>query len=271
MNLIEKENLFGRTKKETSRIGVFGVGYDKVDLKAASQYGICVVRTAGANATGVAEMALTMILATRRQIMQNRAVVESGVWVKNVGTETVRKTVGIVGFGTIGQILAKLLSGFDCEILAYDPFPNTAKMDELGVKSCELDYLVEHSDAISIHVPYSEQTHHLFNADRIAKMKKSAVLVCTARGNIVDEDALYDALVSNRIAGAGLDVYATEPLLKTSKLIGLPNVVLTPHVASQTMESLWAVYKKAIDLAVDFYQDKELQWPDLLNPDYKKA
>lgn len=246
----------------------FGVGYDKVNLPDATRYGICVARTAGANAPGVAEMAFTMILALRRQLEINRRVVESGVWVRHVAVEMVSKTVGIVGFGAIGQILAKLCSGFDCQVLAYDAYPNREKMQELGVTYCPLEELVQRSDAISIHVPYCPETHHMFDKRMLGLMKPDAVLVCTARGNLVDEDALYDALIHNRIGGAGLDVFAAEPLPVTSRLIGLDNVILTPHVASQTVGSLWATYKKAIDIAADFFAGKPIGKADLLNPEY---
>lgn len=262
------ESIFQHIHRRCKLLVRFGVGFDKVNLADATKYGICITRTTGANSASVAEMALAQILAARRQLTVNRQVVASGNWVKNVGNETMGKTVGIVGFGAVGQILAKLLSGFGCKILAYDPFPNLEKMKELGVENCALQPLVEQSDAISIHVPYSEDTHHLFDAAMIARMKSTAVLVCTARGNIVDEDALYDALKNRRIGGAGLDVFHQEPLPATSPLIGLDNIVLTPHVASQTVEALWAIYKKAIDIAYDFYAGNPIAAPDLLNPDY---
>ncbi len=248
----------------------FGVGFDKVNLDDATQCGICIARTAGANASGVAELALTMILAARRQLELNRRVVESGKWVRNVGMELIGKTIGIVGFGAIGQILAKLVRGFDCRILAYDPYPNLEIMQELGVQNCALDDLVKQSDAISIHVPYNASTHHMFDARRIGLMKKDAVIVCTARGNLIDEDALFDTLVNHRIAGAGLDVFSQEPLPTDARLIQLDNIILTPHVASQTVDSLWATYKKAIDIAADFFSGKSLAKADILNPDYVK-
>lgn len=246
----------------------FGVGYDKVNLADASACGLAVARTTGANATGVAEMALTLLLAAKRQLMINRKTVASGLWVKNVGHELVGATVGIVGFGAVGQLLARLLMGFQCRVLAYDPYPNTAKMSELGVNACDLKSLVEQSDAISIHVPYGPQTHHMFDEAMLSRMKREAVIVCTARGNIIDEDALYRALTQGRIAAAGLDVYAQEPLSAASPLIGLDNVILTPHVSSQTVESLWATYRKAVTIASDFFAGKPISSADLLNPDY---
>lgn len=261
-------SIFTRIVPRCKLLVRFGVGFDKVNLEDATASGIAVARTSGANSTGVAEMALTQILAARRQLMINRKTVNSGVWVKNVGSELIGATVGIVGFGAIGQLLAQLLQGFRCRILAYDPSNPVQAANALGVELCDFDTLISQSDAVSIHTPYCPQTHHLFNADVLSRMKNDAVLVCTARGNIIDEDALYEALKNKTIAAAGLDVYATEPLPEESRLIGLDNVILTPHVSSQTVESLMATYRKAIDIAADFYAGKPLSPRDLLNPDY---
>ena len=130
--------------------------------------------------------------------------------------------------------------------------------------------LFRESDAISVHVPYTPETHHLVNKERLMLMKPTAVIVCNSRGNIVDEDALAEVLKENRILGAGLDVFAEEPLAADSPLMGLDNIILTPHVSGQTYDALWNTYKKAIDIAADFYAGKELSKADLLNPDYNK-
>lgn len=260
-------SIFTRITPRCKLLVRFGVGFDKVNLADATANGIAIARTAGANSTGVAEMALTQILAAKRQLMINRKTVNEGVWVKNVGSELIGANVGIVGFGAIGQMLARLLRGFQCRILAYDPKPNEAKMKELGVENCSFEELLAQSDAISIHVPYCPQTHHMFNEETFDLMKDTAVLVCTARGNIIDEDALYVALREHKLAAAGLDVYAMEPCPKDSKLIGLDNIILTPHVSSQTVQSLLATYKKAIDIATDFYAGRDLSRLDFLNPE----
>lgn len=249
----------------------FGVGFDKVDLEAATKHGLCVTRTTGANKTGVAEMALTMLLAAGRQLMVNRATVNSGVWVKNIGSELIGKKVGILGFGNIGIALARLLSGFGCELVAYDLYPDEAAARELNVRFTDLEEIFTTCDRISVHLPYTRETHHLINKETLEKMKPDAVLVCTARGNIIDEDALYEVLKNHKIGGAGLDVYGTEPLPKTSKLTELDNIILTPHVASQTVESLWNTYKKAIDIAADFFEGRTIDKADLLNPEYVNA
>lgn len=263
------DRIFNRLNGRCKLLVRFGVGYDKVDLKAASAHGLCVARTTGANKTGVAEMALMMILAAGRQVMINRNTVNSGVWVKNIGRELIGKKVGILGFGNIGITLAKLLTGFDCEVVAYDINRNTEAAKELNVRFTDMEEIFTTCDAVSVHLPYNEETDHLINANILAKMKKNAILVCTARGKIVDEDALYNALKNRTIAGAGLDVYAVEPLPADSRLTELDNIILTPHVSSQTYESIWNTYKKAVDIAADFFEGKALEPADLLNPDYK--
>ncbi|HUM82393.1 MAG TPA: phosphoglycerate dehydrogenase [Lachnospiraceae bacterium] len=263
------DEIFSQIKERCRLLIRFGVGFDQVNLKDASKEGICVTRTTGANAQSVAEMALSQILACARQLEKNRRTVESGVWVKNVGVEISGKTVGIIGFGAIGKKLAGLLSGFACRILVYDPNITKETEEEYGVSGVSLDELYEKCDAISIHVPYIPATHHMINKDALSKMKKTAILVCTSRGNIVDEEALYEALKENRILGAGLDVYADEPLSPSNPLIGLDNVILTPHVSGQTWDALWGTYEKAIDIAADFFAGRKLSKADLLNPDYK--
>jgi D-3-phosphoglycerate dehydrogenase len=263
------ENIFGRMNDRCKLLVRFGVGFDKVDLPAASAHGICVTRTTGANRTGVADMALMMMMAAGRQVMINRKTVESGVWVKNIGSELIGKKIGILGFGNIGITLAKLLTGFDCEVVAYDVYRNEEAAKAYHVRFTDLEEIFTTCDAVSVHLPYNSETDHLIDAGVFDKMKKNAVLVCTARGNIIDEDALYDALVNHKIAAAGLDVYAKEPLPKDSRLIGLDNIILTPHVSSQTSESIWYTYKKGVDIVADFFAGKELDRGDLLNPDYK--
>lgn len=262
------EAIFSRMNDRCKLLVRFGVGFDKVNLPDATAHGLAVARTTGANKTGVAEMALMMMLAAGRQVNINRKTVASGVWEKNIGHELIGKRVGILGFGNIGIALAHLLQGFDCELLAYDVYQNEAAAQELGVRFASLEEIFTTCDAISVHLPYNSETDHLIGAEVFRKMKKDAILVCTARGNIVDEDALYEALVSHEIGGAGLDVYGKEPLPTDSKLIGLDNIILTPHVSSQTCESIWATYKKGIDIVADFFAGKELDRSDLLNPDY---
>ena len=262
------EEIFSAIEGKCPLLVRFGVGFDKVDLDAATRHGIAVARTTGANASGVAEMALTLILACRRELRPNRfRCIETGRWDKYIANETAGATVGILGFGAIGRLLARMLLGLGCTVIAYDPFPNLDLAQEMGVKMVELDELFTTADAISVHVPYNKDTHHMVSAQRLAQMKPTAVIVNTARGNIIDEDALYDALKAGQIRGAGLDVYAVEPLPADSKLLELDNLILSPHFSSQTVESLWNTYKMAIDITADFYAGKDS--PHILNPAYK--
>lgn len=261
------EEIFREMGERCKLLVRFGVGYDKVDLAAATKHHIAVARTTGANTPGVAEMALTLILACQRKLKRNQKCIETGKWEKNVARATIGSTIGIVGFGAIGQALADLLKGFGCRIIAYDPFPNTELMRQKGIELVVLDELFKTSDAISIHVPYAESTHHLVGARLLSLMKPTAVIVNTSRGNIIDEEALYDALANDRIGGAALDVFSKEPLPTDSRLIKLDNIILTPHVSSQTVESLWNIYRMAIDIAAEFFAD--IDSPHILNPEYK--
>ena len=255
--------------KDSARILVrYGVGFDAVNLKDATDAGIAISRTTAANSESVAEMAFSMIMSAKRLLIRNQECVKTGNWVRNIGSEMLGKKVGIMGFGAIGKRLAKLFSGFDCEILAYDPFLPREVCESMNARKVELDELFREADAISVHVPYTKENHHIVNAERLAMMKETAVIVCTARGNLVDEDALYEALKAGKILGAGLDVYAVEPLPTDSPLLTLDNVILTPHVSAQTHEALWNMYKKAIDIASDYLDGKDIG-RDLLNPDVK--
>ena len=263
--------IFSQIKDSVKLLVRYGVGFEAVNLPDASANGIAIARTTGANAEAVAEMAMAMILGAKRQLMRNRYVANSGVWgAKDVGGEMKGKKLGLLGFGMISRLLAGLFSGFQVEVLAYDPFLSKESMAAAGARKVDLDELFRESDAISIHIPYTEESYHLVNAERLAMMKETAVLVCAARGNIVDEDALYEALKARRILGAGLDVFAREPLPADSPLTRLDNVILTPHVAAQTEEALWAMYQKAVDIAADFLDGRDIG-RDLLNPEYKNA
>jgi len=168
------EEIFSKISRRCRLLIRFGVGYDQVDLKAASKHGICIARTTGANQTGVAEMALTQILAAGRQLVRNRKTVESGKWTKNIGNELLGKRVGILGFGNVGQCFAKLLSGFDTEILVYDVLHDENVVGKFGAKYSTLEEIFSTCDAISVHLPYCSETHHLIGADLLARMKKTA-------------------------------------------------------------------------------------------------
>lgn len=213
----------------------FGVGTDNFDLETMRKMGVQVGVIANHNA--VAEFALTLILSAMKNLPRYDAVVREGKWSRFPMRELSKKTVGIVGFGRIGKRLAELLAGFDVELLAYDPYMNEAAAAERMVTPVSLDELLARSDVVSLHLPAMEQTYHMMNAETIGKMKDGAYLVNTSRGALVDEKALYDALVSGKITAAGLDVYEKEPVTADNPLFGLENNVLAPHVSALSFET----------------------------------
>jgi D-3-phosphoglycerate dehydrogenase len=219
-------------------IGRAGVGLDNVDSAHAKSKNIKVVNTPGATSISVAELAVSLMFAVCRKVAFGDRGTRKGDWPKKSceGIEIHGKTVGIIGIGKIGKETAKRVMALGATAYYYDIVrPSASDEKQLGIEYRPLDELVAMSDIISIHVPMTPETKGLLNKDRIAKMKKGAILVNTSRGGIVDEAALYDALKSGHLYGAGLDVFETEPL-KTSKLFELDNIVMTPHVGAQTEE-----------------------------------
>jgi D-3-phosphoglycerate dehydrogenase len=215
-------------------IARYGVGVDRVDLDAARAMGICVTYTPGANSASVAELAVGLMLALARQIPQANAAAQKGQFPRLAGIALEGKTTGILGLGAIGKQLALRLAGFGCRILAYDPYPDAefARLNHIELVS--LDELLTQADFVSLHLPVLPETRRLVNADFLNKMKPGAYLVNTARGEIVDEQALYQALVSGRLSGAALDAYAQEPPPPGHPLLSLPQVISTPHLGAQT-------------------------------------
>ena len=220
-------------------IARYGVGYDRVDLAAARAAGIVVTNTPEANSNSVADLAVALMLAVGRHIPQAHADTHAGGWGKFNGISLTGKTVGLLGFGRIGQRVAKRVQGFDCPVIAYDPFLSQEAMAALGVVKCEtIDDVLRQADFVSLHLPANEQTRGSINAQKLALMKPTAILVNTARGEVVDEPALVQAVRSGTIAGAGLDVFASEPI-DVSLYQDTDRIVLTPHIAAHSEEALY--------------------------------
>lgn len=213
----------------------FGVGTDNFDLATMKEMGLEVGVIANYNA--VAEFALTHILALLKNLPRYDAAARSGAWSRFEMRELTGKTVGVVGFGRIGKRLCELLSGFGVTVLAYDPFMNEQAAFERKVIPVTLDKLLESADIVSLHLPATEETKHLINADTIAKMKDGAYLINTSRGALVDEAALLAALQSGKLSGAALDVFEKEPVTADNPLFALPNTVLSPHCSALTYET----------------------------------
>lgn len=223
-------------------IGRAGIGVDNIDVPAATERGIVVFNTPDANATTTAELTIAHLLSLSRHLPQADRSVRGGTWqpTRYVGSEVSGKTLGIVGFGTIGRLVAVRAAGLKMRVLAYDPFVAPEIMAENAAEPCELDTLVAEADYVSLHCPLIEKTRNLIDAERLTRMKKGARLINCARGGLVDEVALAAALESGHLAGAALDVFVQEPP-KESPLFELESVVLTPHLGASTAEAQQAV------------------------------
>jgi len=221
---------------------LLSAGYENVDLTLTGELGIPVANVGGANRQGVAEMAVALMLAVYRRLIHLDAGVRAGKWRQGLTTgfdtfELGEKTVGIVGFGRIGQMVSRRLRGFDNAILYCDVVAYPEAERELGARRVSLDQLLKESDVVTIHVPLLPENHGLIAERELSLMKSTAILVNTARGPIVDEGALIAALKAGRIRGAGLDVFQQEPIDRDNPLLALENVVLAPHAAGGTYES----------------------------------
>jgi len=215
-----------------------GVGLDNVDIPAATAAGVMVVNAPTSNIVSAAELAISLLLASARFISPAHAALRNGKWARSkyTGAELFEKTLGVVGFGRIGQLVAHRMQAFGMNVVAYDPYLQPAKAAQLGVELVELDELLKRSDFITIHLPKTKETANLIGVDALKKVKKEVRIINAARGGVLDEAALYDAIVEGRVAGAGLDVYVTEPCTD-SPLFQLDQVVATPHLGASTDEA----------------------------------
>ena len=215
-----------------------GVGLDNVEIPAATAAGVMVVNAPTSNIVSAAELAITLLLASARFVSPAHAALRNGKWARSkyTGAEIFEKTLGIVGFGRIGQLVAARMQAFGMTVVAYDPYMSPARAAQLNVRLVELDELLRISDFITIHLPKTKETANLIGEEALAKVKPSVRIVNAARGGVLDEAALYKALTEGRVAGAGLDVFATEPCTD-SPLFTLDNVVATPHLGASTDEA----------------------------------
>jgi len=215
-----------------------GVGLDNVDVPAATAAGVLVVNAPTSNIVSAAELAVSLLLAVARNVVPANLALKNGQWKRSQfgGVELQGKTVGIIGMGKIGMLVAQRLAGFDMKFVAYDPYVLTAPSGGPEIKMVSLEQLLADSDFVTIHIPKTPETQGLIDAAALAKMKSTAFVINAARGGVLDETALFDALKSGKIAGAGLDVYASEPCTD-SPLFGLDNVVATPHLGASTEEA----------------------------------
>lgn len=236
-----------------------GVGYDSIDIAAATERGVAVAITPGTNQHSVAEQAIAFITSIFRDLAARDHEVRRGVWRRNPVRRLAGNTLGLVGFGRIGKAITPRALGLGLKVMAYDPFPDHEFARQHGVRLASLDELLTSSDIVSLHLPCTAETTDIINAATLSRMKRGAVLINTARGGLVDEDALLAALTSGQLSAAGLDVLKVEPPLHDHPLLQLANVTFAPHMGGLDQESLDAMGVLAAQCLVDLYQGK---WPE---------
>jgi len=260
----------GRTKvipavfaagKKLKVVGRSGVGVDNIDLNAAKEHHVTVVNAPIATSISVAELTLGLMLSLVRELPRGDAGMKNGKWLKKEmeGAELYGKTLGIIGFGRIGSLVAQRAAAFGMEVIGYDPIVNADEMKRRGGRFVILDELYQQADIISMHLPLTNDTRAMINVESIAKMKKGVRIVCAARGGVIDETALLAGLESGQVAGAGLDVFTVEPPGQ-SPLVTHPRVICVPHIGAQTAE---AQERSAVDIANEVLaalQGDTLRW-----------
>lgn len=260
----EAINEFPDTLKVISR---YGVGYDRVDLKAAGEKDIAVAFTPGANNESVADLAIGLMLSVARKIPQLDRKVRNGEWAHIGGIELSGKTIGIIGLGAIGKAVAARAKGFSMKVMAYDPFMNKDYAKNNDIISTSLEELIEKSDVITLHIPVNESTKNIINKESISKMKNGAILINTARGGLIDEDAVYEALKNNKLYGLGVDAFSIEPPVN-NPLLKLDNVVATSHVGANTTEAAEKMGLLAVNNLISILKGEECAY--IVNKDYLK-
>ena len=255
--------------RKVRMIQKWGIGIDSIDLAAVRRHGVALAITAGSNAAPVAELAIALMLSVYRRIPYVNRVMRQGGWPTPEMRETcfqiTGKTVGLVGFGNIGRMLARRLRGFDAQIVYFD-MQRADAATEASLQVCYLPLaeLLQRSDIVSLHAPLTAQTTHMVNATSIASMKDGAVLINTARGGLVDERALYQALASGKLRGAGLDAFDPEPPALDNPLLSLDQVVVTPHAGGGVLDNVENVARHAFGNILRFLRAEPLAPADLV-------
>ena len=234
--------------KNLKIIGRAGVGVDNIDVPEATNRGIIVINSPGGNTTAATEHTMGMMLAMARHIAVANETTQKGEWnrKKYTGVELMGKTLGIVGLGRIGSGIAKRAAAFGMTVIGYDPYVNEERAQAMGLELVDLDGIIQRSDFVTVHMPLTNETRDMFNKDNIAKMKKGVRFVNCARGGIINEQDLADAVKSGQVAGAAVDVFTSEPLAEDNPLRGVPGITLTPHLGASTVEAQIGV---SIDVA----------------------
>ncbi|MFC5324507.1 hydroxyacid dehydrogenase [Bradyrhizobium oligotrophicum] len=248
-------------------IAKHGVGYDNIDVDAADRRGIPVFVARGANSQSVAELALALMFAVAREIPRLDARIKSGHWDKATtkGVQLLGRSLGVIGFGEIGRILAGLVQPLQMQVRVFDPYMPADISIEAAERVGSLDEVLATSDVISLHCPLTPQTRNMIGAEQIARMRRHCILINTARGGLIDETALFEALRDGVIAGAGLDSFAEEPARPDLPLLTLPNVVVTPHAGASTQAAREAMGVIAVNHVMDVLEGKTIDLRAMVN------
>lgn len=260
----------GRTKvtaavfeagKNLKVVGRAGVGVDNIDLAAAKEHHVTVVNSPLATTVAVAELTMSLMLSIVREIPRADATMKAGKWAKKEfeGTELFGKTLGVIGFGRIGSAVAARAKAFEMKILAYDPLIPAEEIKKCGGEPVSFDDLLKNSDIITMHMPLTPESKGMLNAAAFAKMKQGAYIICAARGGVIDEAALLEALNSGKVSGAALDVFAAEPPGLTD-LVAHAKVIDTPHMGAQTVEAQSRAANDISEEVLNALNDKPLRW-----------
>ena len=244
-----------------------GVGVDHIDLAAATRLGIVVANAPGTTTAAVADLTIATMLALLRHLCEANQMTKAGGWERQLGHELGEMTIGVIGTGRIGAQVIKRLGGFGSRILAYDVIQDSQLVKEYGISYVPLQKLLKESDVVTLHIPLMEETRQIIGRPELQQMKKTACLINTARGELVDEDALYEHLKANATAGAALDVFSVEPP-RGNPLLELDNVLATPHVASYTAEATERLDRMCGETIVHTFSGKPS--PNILNPEALK-
>jgi D-3-phosphoglycerate dehydrogenase len=254
--------------KKLGLISKLGVGLDAIDIPAATAHKVVVTNAPGSCSEPVAEFTVALMMAAGRRLLENDRLAHSGKWGRTIGRSIFHKTLGILGFGNIGQMVAKAVAGFGMKVIAYTPHPKSEIAKAIGVQMVSFDEVIRQSDFISLHMPHVAGTEYIINATVLSQMKKSAILINTSRGALIDEGALYHALTNNLIAGAALDVHKTEPMDISSPLVKLENCILTTHNAVSTYEGRNRLMYDGVQNVLDILDGKIP--PGVVNPQLLK-
>jgi D-3-phosphoglycerate dehydrogenase len=260
---------FEKVSNKLKILAICGAGYDYVDLNAATDFGIPITNVPGMNSSAVAELTLAFILELNKKLKSIDRELKSGIWNQSILlNEIMGKTIGIIGLGNIGKEVAKRISAFNVRIFANDIKKDIHFSEKFSIKYVDLETLLRESDYVSVHCSLNDKTQHMLTLENIQWMKRTAYLINTSRGGLIDEQALIEALKSNFLAGAALDVFEKEPIQEDNPLLKMENVITTPHIAYRTEEANNRVAFSAVQSVIDVLTGRKPK--NLLNPLYKK-